>query len=58
AFCGVYDDGNILDNAKIYKDIDSSTRQIAVRKKGMWMTAIIESGSSPLFEAHFNLDGA
>ncbi|GJU96318.1 hypothetical protein Tco_1321074 [Tanacetum coccineum] len=31
---------------------------IAIRKKGLWMTATIESDTSPLFEAHFNLDGA
>ncbi|GKF76273.1 hypothetical protein Tco_0225717 [Tanacetum coccineum] len=58
AFCDVYDDGKNDDNEKIYNNLNGSARQVAVRKKGMWMTANIESDTSPLFEAHFNLDGA
>ncbi|GKC87727.1 hypothetical protein Tco_1148376 [Tanacetum coccineum] len=58
AFCDVYDDGKSHDNDKIYKNLNRSARQVAVRKKGMWMTATIESDTSPLFQAHFNLDGA
>nr|GFB53583.1 hypothetical protein [Tanacetum cinerariifolium] len=58
AFCDVYDDGKTDDNEKIYKNLNESARQVAIRKKEMWMTANIESDTSPLFEAHFNLDGA
>nr|GEU30026.1 putative reverse transcriptase domain-containing protein [Tanacetum cinerariifolium] len=56
AFCDVYDDGKNDDNDKIYNNLHGSAKQVAVRKKGMWMTANIESGTSPWFEAHFNLD--
>ncbi|GJU96319.1 hypothetical protein Tco_1321075 [Tanacetum coccineum] len=58
AFCDVYDDGKSDDNDKIYNNLNGSARQVAIRKKGLWMTATIESDTSPLFEAHFNLDGA
>nr|GEX96090.1 hypothetical protein [Tanacetum cinerariifolium] len=58
AFCDVYDDGKTDDNEKIYKNLNESARQVAIRKKEMWMTANIESDTSPLFEAHFNLDAA
>ncbi|GJU77660.1 hypothetical protein Tco_1274730 [Tanacetum coccineum] len=58
AFCDVYDDGKNDGNNTIYKNLNRSARQVAVRKKGMWMTATIESHTSPLFQAHFNLDGA
>ncbi|GKD51283.1 hypothetical protein Tco_1280259, partial [Tanacetum coccineum] len=58
AFCDVYDDGKSDDNDKIYNNLNGSARQVAVRKKGMWMTATIESDTSLLFEAYFNLDGA
>nr|GEW55542.1 hypothetical protein [Tanacetum cinerariifolium] len=54
--CEVYNDGKSDDNDKIYNNLNGSARQVAVRKKGMWMTVTIESDTSPFFQAHFNLD--
>nr|GEY47237.1 hypothetical protein [Tanacetum cinerariifolium] len=56
AFCDIYDDGKNDDDDTIYKNVNESVRQKVVHKKGIRLTTTIESGTSALFEAHFNLD--
>nr|GEX66908.1 hypothetical protein [Tanacetum cinerariifolium] len=56
AFCDIYDDGKNDDDDTIKKNVNESVRQKVVRKKGIRLTTTIESGTSALFEAHFNLD--
>nr|GEW56955.1 hypothetical protein [Tanacetum cinerariifolium] len=56
AFCDIYDDGKNDDDDTINKNVNESVRQKVVHKKGIRLTTTIESGTSALFEAHFNLD--